>query len=313
MGNNYSKLIAEASRIKEEIPILDYFFQLESKGALRYEGKKGKEHFFGFDNQKTGSISIRETTNLWYDHAIGDGGDIIKAVQKFENKSFVEAVQRLSINSDIVIDAYKSFLKKNGETNLEIEIIEVKNKVQHPALITYLKSRGLDIADIIDTAKEVHWSNGKDVFFAIGFNNLNGGYAVRSKVYKGNLKAGGICAYTIGGKPESIKLFEGSMDFASYRHIKPEESFYVVILNGTGNLTEKLCKKIDVKSISENLPVHLYFDCGREGVGGKHATKRGLQLIKGAEDKSAFYAEKGLNDVNDFLLFQQGSGDKRKI
>ncbi|WP_121812989.1 CHC2 zinc finger domain-containing protein [Mucilaginibacter kameinonensis] len=304
--NDYAALTAEAARIKSEMSLLDYFFTLENIGTLRYEGKKGKEYFFGFDHQKTGSISIKDKDNLWYDHALGEGGDIIKAVQKFENKTFVEAIKRLSNSTDIIADGYHAFFKKNGETELDIEIKKVLDTVQHPALINYLHSRGLGIKDVEGVAKEVHWSTGKDHFFAIGFQNANNGYAVRSSVYKGNLKGGGISTFTVGSQPQSIKLFEGSMDFASYRHLFPDESFNAILLNGTGNLTELLCEKINTKSIEKGIPVHTYFDNGRDGVGGKHATQKAIKLIKGATDQSSFYAEKGLNDINDFLMAQRG-------
>lgn len=295
---DYTALTAEAARIKADISVLDYFFKLESSGILRYDGKKGKEYFFGFEHQKTGSISIKDQTKVWYDHAKGEGGDIIKAVQLFENKTFVEALQRLSNNLDIIANGYQAFYKKNGETEYDIEITRILDKVQHPALITYLHSRSLELSDINDVAKEVHWKNGNDKFFAIGFPNVNKGYSVRSKVYKGNLNGGGISTFTIGNKPESLKLFEGSMDFASYRHINPEQSFNVIILNGTGNLSKNLCAKIAEKSSEKNLPVHIYFD---GGIGGREATEKGKLLMPGAQDKSKFYTEKGLDDLNDYL------------
>lgn len=311
--SKYETLIAEATRLKSDVSLLDYFFKLESMGALRYDGKKGKEYFFGFDHQKTGSISIRDQANLWYDHAKGEGGDIIKAVQLFEDKSFEDAIKRLSNNNDIFAAGYQAFFKKNGETEFDIKITKVLDKVQHPALTSYLHSRGLDLRDIQGTGKEVHWSNGKDSFFGIGFLNTSNGYAVRSKVYKGNLNGGGISTFTIGSNPSSIKLFEGSMDLASYRHLHPGHNFYAIMLNGTGNLTKTLCEKISQKSDEKKLPVHLYFDNGADGIGGKHATQKGLSLINSSTDESSFYKALGLNDVNEFLVntLQNREGLKR--
>lgn len=301
-GNNYTALVAEAARLKTEISVLDYFFQLESTGAIRYDGKKGKEHFFGFDHQKTGSISIKESDNVWYDHAKGEGGDLIRAVQLFENKTFVEALQRLSDKSDIIANGYDAFYKKNGDTEYNIEITKVLDGIKHPALISYMNSRGLDVLDVADVAKEVHWKNGDDHFFAIGFPNANNGFAVRSKVFKGNLNGGGISTFTIGKQPQSIKIFEGSMDFASYRHLNRNDNFFAIILNGTGNLSISLCEKIALKAQEKAIPVHLYFD---NGIGGKKATEKAINLVPGSEDKSAFYVNFGLNDINDYLVNNQ--------
>jgi len=299
---NYAQLTEQASKIKAEVSLLDYFFKLEELGELRFDGKKGKEYFFGFHHQRTGSISVKEEDNLWYDHAKGEGGDIIKAVQLFENKTFVEAINRLDKNTDIIADAYQSFYKKNGETEYKVSIIKILDKVQHPALLNYLESRGLEVKDIANAGKEVHWTNGKDNFFAIGFENKNGGYAVRSKLYKGNLNGGGISSFTIGANPQSIKMFEGSMDFSSYRNLNPNESFYAIVLNSTGNLTKKLSTNVNDKSIEKDIPVHLYFD---NGVGGKKATEKALEFIKLAKDRSSFYSDKGFSDINDFLVQQK--------
>src|SRR5680860_108439 len=93
---NYSRVKQEAERIKRDFSILDYFQSLVSSGFLKYEGVQGKEHFFGFLDQRTGSIAVDDKSNVWYDHAAGRGGDIIEAVQVFENKSFFQSVERLS-------------------------------------------------------------------------------------------------------------------------------------------------------------------------------------------------------------------------
>lgn len=298
---NYIQLTERASKIKIEISLLDYFFKLEELAILRFDGKKGQEYFFGFHHQKTGSISVAEKSNLWYDHAKGDGGDIIKAVQLFENKTFADAINRLDKNDDIIADCYQKFYKRNGETQYEVSINKILDNVEHPALVNYLETRGLELKDIANTGKEVHWTNGKDEFFAIGFENKNGGYAVRSKFFKGNLNGGGISSFTIGEIPKSIKIFEGSMDFSSYRNLNSEESFYAIVLNSTGNLTKKLSENINNKSIEKKIPVHLYFD---SGVGGKKATVKALEFIKLAEDKSSFYRNAGCSDINEFLVQQ---------
>lgn len=299
---NYAQLTDQAAKIKSDVSLLDYFFKLEALGELRFDGKQGKEFFFGFHHQKTGSISVKDKDNLWYDHAKGEGGDIIKAVQLFESKSFVEAINRLKDNSDIVGDAYQAFYKKNGDNEYNVSITKVLDTVQHPALIHYLESRALELKDVAEVAKEVHWTNGNVNFFGIGFENKNGGYAVRSKLYKGNLNGGGISSFTIGQKPTSIKMFEGSMDFCSYRNLNPQESFHTILLNSTGNLTKKLSLNVNATSIEKNIPVHIYFD---NGVGGKKATEKALEFIKLGVDKSNFYTEKGLSDVNDFLVQQK--------
>ena len=42
------------------------------------------------------------------------------------------------------------------------------------------------------------------------------------------------------------------------------------------------------------------------------SSKKAMELIKGSIDKSAFYADKGLNDINDYLVSQQSAKYKIK-
>lgn len=302
--DSYSQLKAEATRIKLEIPLLDYFFRLEKLEKIRYDRKVGKEEFFAFEHQKTGSISINTRSNEWYDHSSGDGGDIIKACQKFENKSFVEAIKSLCNNSDIVIN--KSRIQSTDYHTYKIDAIY--DTITHPALTSYLNERGLNINSLQGFAKQIHWSKDEKKYFGIGLENINGSFAVRSSVFKGNINGTGASFNTVGNNPTSIKIFEGLMDFGSYRTLQPQESYIAVILNSTANLTNKVVSKI--KDYANDLSVtdkkasliHLYLD---NDEGGRIASKKLLEGLDGVEDRSYFYTEIGLNDVNDFLKAQQ--------
>lgn len=302
--DNYSKLKAEATRIKLEVPLLDYFFKLERLDKLRYDRQVGKEEFFAFEHQKTGSIAINPRSNEWYDHSNGVGGDIIKACQIFENKSFVEAIKSLSNNTDILIDK-----SRNTDTyNHTYKIDAIHDKITHPALISYLNERGLNAKALEGVAKQIHWGKDEKKYFGIGLENINGGFAVRSSVFKGNVNGTGASFKTIGDNPTSVKIFEGLMDFGSYRTLQPQESFIAVILNSTANLTNRVVNKI--RDYVHGLPeedkgvslVHLYLD---NDEGGHIATKKLLDGVERVEDRSYFYTEMGLNDVNDFLKAQQ--------
>ena len=302
--DNYSKLKAEATRIKLEVPLLDYFFKLERLDKLRYDRQVGKEEFFAFEHQKTGSIAINPRSNEWYDHSNGVGGDIIKACQIFENKSFVEAIKSLGNNTDILIDK-----SRNTNTyNITYKIDAIHDKITHPALISYLNERGLNAKVLEGVAKQIHWSKGEKKYFGIGLENINGGFAVRSSVFKGNVNETGASFNTIGDNPTSVKIFEGLMDFGSYRVLQLQESYIAVILNSTANLTNGVANKIrdyasDLLVKDKTIPlIHLYLD---NDEGGHITTKKLLEGLERVEDRSYFYTEMGLNDVNDFLQAQQ--------
>ncbi|UZD21197.1 toprim domain-containing protein [Algoriphagus halophytocola] len=247
---NYTDLKHEASRIKRDFSIIDYFQGLVSAGALKYEGMQGKEHFFGFLSQRTGSIAVDHRTNVWYDHSAGRGGDVLEAVQVFENKTFSQSVEQLSDFPTERIVVPKN--KPKAAPNIKIESVK---KVSHPALLNYIRSRGLESDDISDFTKEVHWCNKGKSYFAVGFPNESGGWVLRSSIFKGNILGGGI-SIQILGTPERIKIFEGWFDFLSYLKLSEATDFKAIILNSTANLKLSLILNV----LAECEVVDLYLD-----------------------------------------------------
>lgn len=247
---NYNEVKSEAERIKRDFPIINYFHGLVNSGLLKYEGIHGKEHFFGFLSQRTGSIAVDNQANVWYDHSAGKGGDIIEAVQVFEDMTFPQSIQRLagSIPTNIIPP------KKMAQHASKIEIESVAI-ISHPALIYYIQSRGLEPEEITAFAKEVHWRNKGKSYFAVGFPNESGGWVLRSSIFKGNILGGGISIQTLG-KPERIKVFEGWFDFLSYLKLSEASNFKAFILNSTSNLSFRLMLDI----LNENEVVDLYLD-----------------------------------------------------
>lgn len=247
---NYSDLKHEASRIKRDFSIIDYFQGLVSAGALKYEGMQGKEHFFGFLSQRTGSIAVDHRTNVWYDHAAGRGGDVLEAVQVFENKTFAQSVEQLS---DLPTE--RTVVPNNKPKAAPKIMVRTVKKVSHPALVNYIRTRGLEPDEISDFAKEVHWENKGKKYFAVGFSNESGGWGLRSSIFKGNILGGGISIQVLG-TPKRIKIFEGWFDFLSYLKLSGATDFKAIILNSTANL--KLSLILDV--LAEYEVVDLYLD-----------------------------------------------------
>ncbi|GMQ28027.1 toprim domain-containing protein [Algoriphagus confluentis] len=247
---NYSEIKQKAARIKQEFSVLDYFHGLVKSGCLKYEGVQGKEHFFGFFEQRTGSIAVDDRSNVWYDHAAGLGGDIFRAVQVFENKTFLESVERLSGAFPV-----KKIIQKRTSEERQKIVVEKVSEISHDALVNYIRGRGLELEDIKPFAKEVHWRNKGKRYFAIGFPNESGGWVLRSSIFKGNILGGGV-SIQILGTPASIKFFEGWFDFLSYLKLSGDTDFKAIILNSTANLSLRLILDI----LKERQKVELYLD-----------------------------------------------------
>ncbi|MBB6326933.1 MULTISPECIES: toprim domain-containing protein [Algoriphagus] len=289
---NYTDLKHEASRIKRDFSIIDYFQGLVSVGALKYEGMQGKEHFFGFLSQRTGSIAVDHRTNVWYDHAAGRGGDVLEAVQVFENKTFAQSVEQLS---DFPTE--RTVIPTNKPKAAPKIKIESVKRVSHPALVNYIRTRGLEPNEISDFAKEVHWGNKGRKYFAVGFPNESGGWVLRSSIFKGNILGGGISIQVLG-TPERIKIFEGWFDFLSYLKLSGATDLKAIILNSTANL--KLSLILDVLAECEVVDLYLdndatgdkytgffmkaaqlYHYCRRNSI----STDWDLKMLKGCRDK----------------------------
>lgn len=301
MRINYLNLKKEAAEIKSTMAVLDYFFSLEKAGILKFEGKIGKEYFFGFLDQRTGSISVSESTNLWFDHSMGQGGDIIKAVQVFENKGFVDAIKSLKANSPIE----SKIIRNHQVQESSYEIIK-EVPISHPALKEYISSRGLEPEEVSGICKELHWRHKEKVYFGMGLKNDNGGWSVRSKVFKGNLLSSGITTRKIGDRVGSIKIFEGMFDFLSYLKLFPQESFQAKVLNSTSHFSTKVMEAISLESSKNNWAVDLYLDIDEAG---NRKTNKALEIIKAARDKRSLFS--GYGDLNEMLQKRQIQGRKR--
>lgn len=301
--SRYASVVGAAHALKERLPILSYFSQLVSKGLIRYEGRRGTEHYFANPSQKTGSITVNDAKGVYYDHSSGKGGDLVKAAQQFEKKGWTEAVNYLSEQvSDIEASmaSWKQATERAAGKSLQAEgqkaeITNVFDQVQHPALVQYIKSRGIDM-EVARSLKEIHWNVGDSRYFGVAMPTAKGGFAVSSPVFKGNLEAGGI---TTGisvkdQEPTSVRFFEGMFDYLSYRTVYPAEVFLAVVLNSTSNLTNDLMQNIS--KLYPDLPVHLHLD---NDDAGKKATAKALQQLPNATDKSSKYSQyKDLNEAH---------------
>jgi hypothetical protein len=293
---NYSEVKQAAAKIKQEFPVLDYFQSLVRSGFLKFEGIHGKEYFFGFMKQRTGSIAVDDKANVWYDHAAGKGGDIIAAVQEFENKTFFESVESLSGSVP-----EREFIPRQKTEIAQKIVVEKVSEMSHDALIQYIRGRGLDLQDIAPFAKEVHWRNKGKRYFAVGFPNESGGWVLRSSIFKGNILGGGI-SIQILGTVKSIKVFEGWFDFLSYLKLSGATDFKAIILNSTANLTLKLMLDI----VREGEKVDLYLDNDATGEAYTSGFIKIAQLYQ-------YCIQNGLTTDWDLTVLRRGKDKIRKL
>ncbi|MBE7172352.1 MAG: toprim domain-containing protein [Williamsia sp.] len=192
-----------------------------------------------FRKERTPSFHIHAAKNVWYDFGEAKGGNVVHFVcaylqRKNEDDTIVDALRWLNNMepSQTVVPFSKEDLKEYGKA-LQLR---KASALRHPSFVSYLSSRGIPLALARKYLKEVCVRNlhtGKN-FFALGFENENGGYELRNKVFKGCIAPKTI-SFIRGNTPlpADIHVFEGFMDFLSALTKQKDNRFEgdVIVLN----------------------------------------------------------------------------------
>lgn len=292
--------------------IVDYFHYLADKGRLKFDRQRGHDYYFLTENEK---YSVSDTPRKgYYDFKAGEGGQIIKAVMKFEEKSWREAVDFLKDFSNTYIPETENQGRQNAENKIPTPAQEVdfspKNVLvrtfvpNNDKLLAYFAGRGISKEILQQYAQQVHYHNktsGKD-YFGIGIPNQSGGYDVKSLLEKpyDKAKVGVSDISIIPGTRNEAVVFEGMTDMFSYLQMakdngKPNDRTLVVLnsVTNTSTFIEQF-KNYTGK-------IHLFLDGDKAG---NDATQNILNSLKNSVDERVRYGigKNGVNDLNDFHL-----------
>lgn len=170
----------------------------------------------------------------------------------------------------------------------------------HPALLRYLQGRGIDLTLAKRECRELHFTHDGKPYFAIGFQNVAGGYEVRNSFFKGCITPKDITHIQQEGEPrEKCLVFEGFMDYLSFLTLRTKNCPAMpnldrqdyVILNSTANVQ----KAIDALGQYER--IHCLLD--NDDAGRKAYQKLAIEFDGRIRDFSHNYH--GHKDLNDFL------------
>lgn len=272
----------------KQLSIIDYLAQ------AGYEPTQVKGNAYWYRSplrkEQTASFKVNADRNQWYDFATGQHGDIIDLVSALHHCSTVEALVLLSQGSGQVTHNTFSFGGKTigEEPRLVIERIE---PLSHPSLLGYLAERGVDLRIAKEYCKEVYYNNAGRNFFAVGFPNNSGGWELRSRHFKGCASPKNLSLVTAGGSCLPLCLFEGFIDFLSWRTLRPEAEGDSLVLNSLALLPRALPQLRAYPSVRAFLDND---DAGRQAL---HALQSaGIEV----EDMSQLYAPH--KDLNEYLV-----------
>lgn len=126
-----------------------------------------------------------------------------------------------------------------------MDLVSVK-PIAHPKLLQYLAERGLKKSDVFSFLWEISHKTSDKTFFALGFANDAGGWELRNPYFKGCMAPKSIS--TIKGKDgQRLQIFEGFMDFFSWRKLHPE---IIRCVSGMANNLNQIAHRLNAFGIS---------------------------------------------------------------
>ena len=276
----------------KQVSIVDYLAQTGYKPKLI----KGVNYWYcsPLRSELTPSFKVNAERNQWYDFGTGDHGDIIDLVCALQHCSTAEAMRQLAALKGVRLAPSFSF---GGTTTLRsqapsMELISVQ-AVKHPKLLLYLSERGLQHSDVSPFLSEVYYRVSEKCFFALGFPNDAGGWELRNLYFKGCFAPKAITTIK-GTDSHKLQLFEGFMDFLSWRKLHPEVQDDSIMLNSL-TLLPKLIPTLHPYTMIESLLDN--------DEAGDRATKQLFDAGLPVKDMRACYAP--YKDINEYLILAE--------
>jgi len=144
--NDDVALVRDSARIDQ---VVSEYLSIKSAGGGSLKG------LCPFHDEKTPSFHVTPSRGLWYCFGCGEGGDVIAFLQKVDNLSFVEAVEKLAnkFNIELRFEQGSSNISDNrNQKNKIFEINRLTKEFYQKFLSTpeaeigrnFLKSRGFD-------------------------------------------------------------------------------------------------------------------------------------------------------------------------
>ena len=242
-----------------------------------------------FANENHASFKINKNLNYWYLHSEGIGGNNIDFMMKYLKASVKEVLEWAEKQNFSSFQSQKDYHSKSSSLNYHIT--EIK-ELQNENLKIYLQQRGLS-PTVYSLVKEVHFAIGEKKLYAIGFENLSGGWELRNQFYKGSLLKKDISVVNLNNnleKNKNVVVFEGFIDALSFVEMKPFYKGDLLVMNSVSLLNKT---KEYLKNYSE---FHLFLDNDKAG---EHCKNSILESFPEAKDHTEIYALH--KDLNDYL------------
>lgn len=270
----------------QEIKAIQISNFLASKGYEPINRKGNKWWYLSpLHTEKTASFKVDLTKNVWYDFALGKGGNIIDlAMQLYHTQNISEVLHMMGHSIILPTIPIQSTCPQKDTSFEDIYVKEL----EHPALLNYLLERGIDSITAKSLCVEIHYKSDGKRYFAIGFRNDSGGYELRNLYFKGCIAPKAIT--TIRNPETACHVFEGFMDYLSYLALYGKCD--AVVLNSIVNIPSAL------PILNKYSLVCCHLDNDKAG---RMATKQIMEALENkCTDASNEYG--AYKDLNEYLI-----------
>ena len=253
-----------------------------------------------FSTENQASFKLDKRNNVWYLHSEGIGGNNTDFIKKYLNAS-VKEVLEWAEKQNFSSFQPQNIIQKQNSLKQNYQITEIK-ELQNENLKDYLQQRGLS-TKVYPLVKEIHFRIDQKNLYAIGFENLSGGWELRNPFYKGSLLRKDISILNFNNESQNqnetrkrIAVFEGFMDALSFVDMKPFFNGNMLVMNSISLLNKT---KDHLKNYSE---IHLFLDNDKAGEFCKNEI---LKSFPEAKNHSEIYALH--KDLNEYFVFKNNT------
>ena len=272
-----------------QISLADFLARLGHEPVRR----SGNELWYRapYRSERTPSFRVNVAKRLWYDFGLGKGGDIFTLAGEFARSGdFMAQARFIAETARMPFVASEKPLYLPEPSEPAFEGVEAVPLLRSP-LTEYLAERGIPYAVASRHCCRLNYGVRGKRYFAIGFQNVVGGYEIRSRYFKGCVPPKDVSLVKMESSPTGVcSLFEGFMDFLSAATLGLETGDSLV-LNSVANVGKA------VKHLDGYGRIDCFLDRDEAG-------RRTLEALKGHYggrvcNCSALYD--GCKDLNEYL------------
>lgn len=277
---------------------------LENLGHLPMKQNEKEAWYLNpFGDESQASFKLDKKQNIWFLHSEGIGGNNVDFMQQYLNATVKEVLDWVK-NQHFFSFHPQNLIQEKKVLNQNYQITEIK-ELQNPNLKKYLQERGLS-SNMYPYVKEIHFTiNGKELY-AIGFENISGGWELRNSFYKGALLKKDISIIELNNKynhqnQKTISVFEGFMDALSFMEINRSYKGKILVMNSIALLNQTK------EYLKNDFEIRLFLDNDQAG---EKCKRELLRTFPKAKDNSGIYSDH--KDLNDHLKKEINSIDHIK-